>query len=68
MNEKAQFNEGIPCDICGRFGAFVVGERHLCGDCYEAQGSCCLEFGADDLWKVCEQRETSKEHEDKGQT
>jgi hypothetical protein len=41
---------GLRCDECGVFGAFDLGERQLCEDCYRACGSCCLEFGADDLW------------------
>ncbi|HZT21844.1 MAG TPA: hypothetical protein VFB55_02945 [Verrucomicrobiae bacterium] len=38
------------CEICGRFGAFHLGERTLCPDCYAGCGSCCPEFGKDDLW------------------
>jgi hypothetical protein len=40
----------LRCDDCGSFRAFDLGERRLCEDCYRACGSCCLEFGADDLW------------------
>lgn len=39
------------CDVCGRYGAFRLGERTLCEDCYEGCGSCCPEFGKDDLWE-----------------
>lgn len=42
--------EGLRCDECGTFGAFDLGDRHLCEDCYRTCGSCCLEFGAADLW------------------
>lgn len=42
--------EGIRCDTCGRFGAVKVGDRALCPDCYAGSGSCCPEFGKDDLW------------------
>jgi hypothetical protein len=38
------------CDRCARFGAIEVGDRRLCEECYACAGSCCPEFGADDLW------------------
>ena len=57
MNERVPFEENVACDVCGRFGAFAIGNRHLCEDCYEAQGSCCMEFGGDDLWRISEQQE-----------
>lgn len=40
----------LRCDQCGGFEAFDLGDRRLCEDCYRTCGSCCLEFGADDLW------------------
>jgi hypothetical protein len=43
-------DENTACDACGRFGAFRFGERTLCQECYEGCGSCCPEFGKDDLW------------------
>jgi hypothetical protein len=43
-----KLNEGIACDVCGRFGAVELGDRHLCVDCYEGCGSCCPEFGRDE--------------------
>jgi hypothetical protein len=43
-------NEGARCDTCGAFGAFDLGDRKLCEDCYRACGSCCPEFGGHDLW------------------
>jgi hypothetical protein len=39
------------CDRCGTFGAMDVGDRRLCEECCSGFGSCCLEFGADDLWR-----------------
>ncbi len=45
------FNESVACDVCGRFGAYRLGERWLCPDCYTGSGSCCPEFGKDDLWE-----------------
>lgn len=44
-------DENAVCEVCGRFGAFEVGDRKLCVDCYQNAGSCCPEFGADDLWQ-----------------
>ena len=39
------------CERCGCYGAVVVGEHRLCLDCYSGCGSCCPEFGPDDLWE-----------------
>lgn len=44
------FDPDTPCSGCGQFGAFVFDGALLCADCYEKRGSCCPEFGADDLW------------------
>jgi hypothetical protein len=40
------------CDEWGSFGAFDLGEseRKLCEECYRGWGSCCPEFGKNDLW------------------
>ncbi len=65
MDEKEQFekknstgavafDEQIPCDRCGRLGAYDFSSRHLCLDCYENCTSCCPEFGQDDLWEFPE--------------
>jgi hypothetical protein len=43
-------NENVACDVCGRVGAYHFGERLLCQGCYAGSGSCCPEFGKDDLW------------------
>jgi hypothetical protein len=45
-----RLDEDASCDLCGRFGAFHFGERTLCPECYNGCGSCCPEFGKDDLW------------------
>ena len=49
MDDKLKFNEGIACEACGQFGAYEFDGRRLCAECYEKCGSCCPEFGADDL-------------------
>lgn len=51
-NTSANLNAdpNATCERCGRFGAFNVAGQWLCASCYEASGSCCPEFGADDLW------------------
>ncbi|MGF1483568.1 MAG: hypothetical protein ACFBZ8_04305 [Opitutales bacterium] len=38
------------CEHCGVIGAGKFGGRMLCNDCIEGMGSCCPEFGKDDLW------------------
>ena len=53
-NTKPRPNEDIVCDRCGRFGAFDFAGTKLCEECYEVVGSCCPEFGADDLWQARE--------------
>jgi hypothetical protein len=45
------FDPNAVCETCGCFGAFRFDGATLCGDCYEKRGSCCPEFGADDLWR-----------------
>ena len=39
------------CDECGELGAFTFTGVKLCLRCYSERGSCCPEFGKDDLWK-----------------
>lgn len=47
---------GSACERCGLPEAeIVIGDRSLCLDCYYLAGSCCLEFGGDDLWREKEQ-------------
>lgn len=48
-------NQDVACESCGRFGAVELGNHHLCIDCYEGCGSCCPEFGKDDLWEAEEE-------------
>lgn len=45
------------CDECGAFGAMAFGDRLLCPECYAGKGSCCPEFGKDDLWRFNEEAE-----------
>jgi hypothetical protein len=44
-----RFDEQVACSLCGRYGAFGIGGQFLCPDCYESCGSCCPEFGREDL-------------------
>ena len=48
--DEPHVDEDVACDVCGRYGACQVGDRKLCPDCYSGIGSCCPEFGKDDLW------------------
>lgn len=50
MSEPLRLEPEARCDRCSVFGAFELGHRTLCEDCYRLCGSCCPEFGADDLW------------------
>jgi hypothetical protein len=54
MSSELKFNPNAVCNGCGRFGAYEFDGERLCAECYEARGSCCLEFGGDDLWKDAE--------------
>ncbi len=54
------FSEDIACDHCGRFEACDFDGRKLCRDCYQTCGSCCPEFGADDLWQDDDESKPSK--------
>jgi hypothetical protein len=56
MRAEADFDENAPCDACGRFGSHGFDGARLCPDCYEKRGSCCPEFGADDLWPADDAR------------
>jgi hypothetical protein len=47
----SNFKAEATCDECGAVGAFQFGEVLLCTDCYAGKGSCCPEFGKDDLWR-----------------
>lgn len=49
-NSGVNFDPDAPCSGCGQFGAYAFDGTLLCGECYEKRGSCCPEFGADDLW------------------
>ena len=54
-DSRLEMDPNAVCESCGRFGAFQFGERTLCQDCYTACGSCCPEFGKDDLWKFIDE-------------
>jgi hypothetical protein len=45
----------MECRFCGRPTEIVLDDMPICEDCYEERGSCCLEFGGDDLWQEREQ-------------
>ncbi len=57
------WDENAVCDACGRFGAFHFGERTLCQDCYAGAGSCCPEFGKDDLRAFPEEDWLPRDHD-----
>ena len=41
--QKLRFEEEAVCEVCGIFGAYLFEGKTLCGECYEASGSCCQE-------------------------
>ncbi len=41
----------MECRFCGRPTTLLIGGMPVCEDCYQNAGSCCLEFGGDDLWQ-----------------
>jgi len=49
VSEPLRADPDARCDRCGAFSPLDLGDRRLCEDCYNNCGSCCLEFGADDL-------------------
>lgn len=49
--DPSGLDEVAVCDRCGHFCAFHLGRRKLCPECYEGSGSCCPEFGRDNLWE-----------------
>lgn len=51
LKTAPHLDENLTCDVCGRFGSYRFGERALCQECYTGSGSCCPEFGKDDLWE-----------------
>lgn len=48
--EAVPFDAALTCESCGRFGARRIGDHALCDECIVGRGSCCPEFGQDDLW------------------
>ncbi len=53
----------MECSCCGRPTTLLMGGRPICEECYHNAGSCCMEFGGDDLWQVREE-ESKGEHPD----
>ena len=44
-------DSGGICERCGGPESVEIGGHQLCAECYQIAGSCCLEFGGDDLWQ-----------------
>lgn len=51
MSEPLRTDDDARCERCGGLSPFDLGDRRLCEECVRLSGSCCLEFGADDLWR-----------------
>jgi hypothetical protein len=41
----------MECRYCGKPADDAVDGVPICEGCYQQAGSCCLEFGGDDLWQ-----------------
>lgn len=54
MEKKNSELSGKTCDRCGRPAAIKVGDEFFCEECYQLPGSCCPEFGGEDIWEVKE--------------
>jgi hypothetical protein len=39
------------CRFCGRPTEIVLDGMPICEECYQKAGSCCVEFGGQDLWR-----------------
>lgn len=55
--DEARKQKPESCDRCGRPGVAKIENEWLCEECYQRMGSCCPEFGGDDLWEVDEGEE-----------
>jgi hypothetical protein len=54
MSKEEDQLKGKTCDRCGRPAALAVGGEFFCEECYQLPGSCCPEFGGDDIWEFDE--------------
>lgn len=59
-SDPVMFDPDAACEACGRFGAFRFDGRALCDECYTNSGSCCPEFGKDDLWSAHERSDSKR--------
>jgi len=57
-DENPSTTDPIQCERCGKPGAVKFGDHIICEECYGVCGSCCMEFGGDDLWKPIEKKKT----------
>jgi hypothetical protein len=53
----------MECHFCGRPTTLLFGGMPICEECYQNAGSCCLEFGGNDLWQKREE-EPEGDHPD----
>lgn len=55
--EQASTTETGACERCGVETDIRIDDRWLCAECYAISGSCCAEFGADDLTAEADSKE-----------
>ncbi len=60
MSATGKEDEKNFCDRCGRPAIARIEGEWLCESCYQDPGSCCMEFGGDDLWTFEEENEGKK--------
>jgi hypothetical protein len=53
----------MTCKFCGRPTPILIGGMPVCDECYQDAGSCCQEFGGNDLWQRREE-ESDSDHPD----
>lgn len=54
ISSIAESTAALCCELCGKPDAIKFGGRLICEECRQGCGSCCPEFGKDDLWKFDE--------------
>ena len=59
IEESPAATESHACARCGRTAEHYLGGMWVCEECRQIRGSCCLEFGGDDLWQEREERDGS---------
>jgi hypothetical protein len=57
----------MQCTFCDRATEIVLAGEPICEECHEKAGSCCLEFGGEDLWQRREREPGKEEQSDRSE-